>query len=221
MAAIFYALGVAAGLAIVAFREPSVLWLGLGGVFLAYFYHAPPFQLSYRGFGELAVAFAYGPLITCGTYLVQRRAISPEVALLSLPLGLLIAAFLWINEFPDCKAERRRRQAHGRGASRPKARVPRLRPAGVACIRHPGGAAHRRRAAPGLARLRRDSARSGRWLAPFAPSRDHAGHCPGSGMDAVVVCTDGAGRGCGPPARGKVKSHPDPRTTLSKRVREI
>jgi 1,4-dihydroxy-2-naphthoate polyprenyltransferase len=105
MAAIFYALGVAAGLAIVAFREPSVLWLGLGGVFLAYFYHAPPFQLSYRGFGELAVAFAYGPLITCGTYLVQRRAISPEVALLSLPLGLLIAAFLWINEFPDCKAD--------------------------------------------------------------------------------------------------------------------
>jgi 1,4-dihydroxy-2-naphthoate octaprenyltransferase len=105
MAAVFYALGIAGGLAIVVLREPKVLGLGLAGVALAFFYHAPPLKLSYRGFGEAAVALAYGPIIACGTYLVQRHTISPEVVLSSLPLGLGIMSFLWVNEFPDARAD--------------------------------------------------------------------------------------------------------------------
>lgn len=105
MAAAFYTLGIAAGLAIVALREPHVLWLGMLGAGLAFFYHAPPFKLSYRGLGEAAVALAYGPVIACGTYLVQRHAVPLEVILASLPLGIAIMAFLWINEFPDARAD--------------------------------------------------------------------------------------------------------------------
>jgi len=105
IAAVSYLLGIAAGLVIVAYREPQILWLGVVGVALAYFYHAPPFKLSYRGLGELAVGLSYGPLITSGTYLVQRGTVTPEVILLATPLGLLIAAFLWINEFPDYRAD--------------------------------------------------------------------------------------------------------------------
>jgi 1,4-dihydroxy-2-naphthoate octaprenyltransferase len=101
----FYACGIAAGLAVAALREPGVLWLGLAGVALAYFYHAPPLRLCARGLGELAVAIAYGPLICCGTYLVQRGQVPAWVVLLSLPLGLLVAAFLWVNEFPDFRAD--------------------------------------------------------------------------------------------------------------------
>lgn len=107
IAALGYLLGAGAGLGIVFLREPAVFWLGLAGIALAYFYTAPPLRLSYRGLGETAVAFCYGPLIASGTYLVQRGRITPEVALLSLPLGLLIAAFLWINEFPDYLADSR------------------------------------------------------------------------------------------------------------------
>jgi len=106
VAAVAYSVGIAAGLAVVFAREPRVLWLGLAGVGLAWFYHSPPFRLSYRGLGELAVAAAYGPGIACGVYLTQRHAIGAEVLLASLPLGLLIAAFLWINEFPDYLADR-------------------------------------------------------------------------------------------------------------------
>jgi 1,4-dihydroxy-2-naphthoate octaprenyltransferase len=51
------------------------------------------------------VAVCYGPLICAGTYLVQRGAIPTRIVLLALPLGLLIAAFLWINEFPDYSAD--------------------------------------------------------------------------------------------------------------------
>ena len=73
---------------------------------MAYQYHAPPLKLSYRGFGELAVALCYGPLIALGTYLVQVREVSPGLTLAALPLGLLIAGFLWVNEFPDYAADK-------------------------------------------------------------------------------------------------------------------
>ncbi len=104
-AAAFYAAGIACGLVIALLREPGVLWVGLAGVALAFFYHAPPLRLSYRGLGEMAVATVYGPLICCGTYLVQRGTVPGPVVLLSLPLGLLVGAFLWVNEFPDCRAD--------------------------------------------------------------------------------------------------------------------
>ena len=105
MAFAFYALAAAVGLAIGA-REPRVVWLGLIGASIAYFYHAPPLRLSYHGLGELAVALAYGPLIAAGAYLVQRGTVSRSLIEAAIPLGLLIAAFLWINEFPDFEADR-------------------------------------------------------------------------------------------------------------------
>lgn len=105
IALVCYALGSLAGLAIVFWREPAVLWLGVIGVALAFFYHAPPFKLSYRGLGELAVTMAYGPIICTGTYLVQRGSVSLDLILVSTMLGILIGAFLFINEFPDYRAD--------------------------------------------------------------------------------------------------------------------
>lgn len=101
----FYAIAIACGVAIAVVREPGVMWLGMLGVGLAFFYHAPPARLAYRGLGELAVGLAYGPVIAAGTYLVQRHAIAAGVLWASVPLGLAIAAFLWINEFPDARAD--------------------------------------------------------------------------------------------------------------------
>lgn len=106
VAAVFYGIATAAGLAVAAWREPGVLAYGAAGLALAFFYHAPPLRLSYRGWGELAVAACYGPLITAGTYLVQRGAAPARVLLLGVPLGIAIGAFLWINEFPDYRADR-------------------------------------------------------------------------------------------------------------------
>jgi 1,4-dihydroxy-2-naphthoate octaprenyltransferase len=105
IAAIGYVVAVACGMAIVLWREPAVLGLGVLGVACAYFYNAPPVRLSYRGLGEIVVGICYGPLIACGTYLVQRGTITPSVAVLSLSLGLLITAFLWVNEMPDRRAD--------------------------------------------------------------------------------------------------------------------
>lgn len=100
-----YALGIVTGLALAACRHMGVLCLGLAGISLAYFYHAAPLRLSYRGLGEVAVAITYGPLIAGGTYLVQRLEWGAQVFWASLPLGVLIGSFLWVNEFPDYRAD--------------------------------------------------------------------------------------------------------------------
>ncbi|MDT8410672.1 MAG: prenyltransferase [Wenzhouxiangellaceae bacterium] len=110
MAAGFTSLGLLAGLAIVLLREPSAFWIGLVGFSLAWSYHGPPLRLAYRGLGELDVALCYGPLITLSAYLIQAHALSWQVFWLSLPLGLIVAAFLWVNQFPDYLADR----SHGK-----------------------------------------------------------------------------------------------------------
>jgi 1,4-dihydroxy-2-naphthoate polyprenyltransferase len=98
--------GVAIGLYIAAVREPGILFIGLAGVGCAYFYNGRPLRLAYRGWGELAVGACYGPLIFAGTVLVQRHEVPWTLLAISLPLGLLIAAFLWVCEFPDYEADR-------------------------------------------------------------------------------------------------------------------
>jgi len=100
-----YLLGAAAGIAIALLREPAVLVFGAAGLALAFFYHAPPLRLSYRGWGEAAVAAVYGPLIVLGTEVVQRGRVSAFAFLASIPLGLMIGAFLWVNELPDRRAD--------------------------------------------------------------------------------------------------------------------
>lgn len=105
VAGVFYVEAIAAGLGIAIAREPGVLWVGMIGVGLAFFYHAPPLRLAYRGLGELAVALSYGPVIAAGTYLVQRGSIDAPVLLASVPIALAAGSFLWINEFPDARAD--------------------------------------------------------------------------------------------------------------------
>lgn len=106
IAIVFYLTAMIIGLSIVVFRDHRVLLLGVAGMALAWFYHSGPLRLSYRGWGELAVAISYGPLVVTGTYLVQTGNVSTVVLHASLVLGLLVAAFLWINEFPDYSADK-------------------------------------------------------------------------------------------------------------------
>jgi len=97
--------GLALGALMVFVREPLVFWPGMVGLLLGWSYHGPPLQLAYRGVGELDVVLCYGPIIALSTYILMTGEISPDVIWLSLPLGILIAAFLWVNEFPDYEAD--------------------------------------------------------------------------------------------------------------------
>ena len=103
---IFGGAGLLLGASIVFFQEPMVFWIGLAGLLLGWSYHGPPLQLVYRGLGELVVLLIYGPVIALSTYMIQRHQMSLDVLWLSLPLGILITAFLWVNEFPDHDADK-------------------------------------------------------------------------------------------------------------------
>lgn len=106
IATLFYSAAALIGIGIVLFRDERVLSIGLVGMALAWYYHGGSIRLSYRGLGELAVALAYGPLVVGGTYLVQTGHFSAPQLHAAMVLGMLVAAFLWINEFPDYHADR-------------------------------------------------------------------------------------------------------------------
>lgn len=103
---IFFGLGILIGLYLAWTRGGMVLVLGLIGVFSGYFYTAPPFELARRGIGELIVGINFGTLMVLGAYYVQTGSLSWEAAVLSVPIALLIALVLWINEFPDYAADK-------------------------------------------------------------------------------------------------------------------
>ncbi len=99
-------LGCLIGLYLVfAFSLPYLFVLGVIGVISSYFYVGPPFRFAYRGVGEVIVGVNFGPIMTLGAYYVQAGSFAWEPLLASIPVGLLVAAILWINEFPDMDAD--------------------------------------------------------------------------------------------------------------------
>ena len=84
----------------------EILLLIAVGTFLIFFYTASPIRLVYHGLGELAVGFAFGPLIVMGTYFAQAQAFSLQAVLASLPVGILVAMILYVNEIPDIRWDR-------------------------------------------------------------------------------------------------------------------
>jgi 1,4-dihydroxy-2-naphthoate octaprenyltransferase len=105
---ILYLVGAAIGVYLAVVRGWPVLWLGLIGAFLAFFHNAPPFRLYYLapGLGELAVGLGFGPVTVLGATYVQTRQLDLGALWASIPVGLLIAAVLYINEFPDYQADK-------------------------------------------------------------------------------------------------------------------
>lgn len=93
------------GLLLVLFQSREILWICVAGLILSVIYTMPPFQLCYRGLGELAVGFVYGPLIMAGAYVLLTHQMNETVWWLSLSIGCLITNVLIINEYPDYEAD--------------------------------------------------------------------------------------------------------------------
>jgi 1,4-dihydroxy-2-naphthoate octaprenyltransferase len=97
----FYAVGIGIGLALAAIRGWDLLWVGIAGALISVFYTAPPLRLVHRGVGELAVGIGFGPIMVLGAYFVQTQEYALEPLLASIPVGILIALILFVNEVPD------------------------------------------------------------------------------------------------------------------------
>ncbi len=99
---VVFGLSVLVGIPLIQKAGMPVLWLGLIGFLSGLFYTAPPFRFASRkGLGELLIGLNFGPLMVAGSTLIQTGQLLPEAFLAGIPLGLLIAAVVYINEFPD------------------------------------------------------------------------------------------------------------------------
>ena len=83
---------------------PGLLAIGLAGLAVAWAYSAPPFKLMSRGMGEAAITAGW-LLVVLGTDYVQRGELAVLALVAGLPFALLVAAILYINQFPDRRAD--------------------------------------------------------------------------------------------------------------------
>ena len=83
----------------------NILYLGFIGFLSGFFYTAPPFRFASRkGIGELLIGLNFGPLMVVGSFLVQTSGDLThvfEAALAGIPIGLLVVAIVYVNQFPD------------------------------------------------------------------------------------------------------------------------
>jgi 1,4-dihydroxy-2-naphthoate octaprenyltransferase len=109
LATIFYVAAGLIGLLLLALRgSPALLAIGIVGFVVSIGYTAPPLKFVYRGLGEIAVAIGFGPLMLLGAYVVQTRgALAWEPVVASLPIALLVALILYVNEIPDRRGDAR------------------------------------------------------------------------------------------------------------------
>jgi 1,4-dihydroxy-2-naphthoate octaprenyltransferase len=109
LATAFYLAAAAIGLVLLALRgSPALLAIGVVGFIVSIGYTAPPLKFVYRGLGEIAVAVGFGPLMLLGAYVVQTGGVlSWEPFVASLPIALLVALILYVNEIPDRSGDAR------------------------------------------------------------------------------------------------------------------
>ena len=107
IATAFYLAAAAIGIVLLAIRwSEALLVIGIVGFVVSLGYTAPPLKLVYRGLGEIAVAIGFGPLMLLGAYVVQTRgALSWEPFVASIPIALLVALILYVNEIPDRRGD--------------------------------------------------------------------------------------------------------------------
>jgi len=109
LATVFYVLAGIIGLILLATRgSTALLVIGVVGFIVSLGYTAPPLKFVYRGLGEIAVALGFGPMMLLGAYVVQTRgALSWEPFVASIPVALLVALILYVNEIPDRRGDAR------------------------------------------------------------------------------------------------------------------
>ncbi len=107
LATLFYVIAGLIGVVLLAFwGSVELLVIGVVGFIVSIGYTAPPLKFVYRGLGEVAVAVGFGPLMLLGAYVVQTGgALAWEPFVASIPVAILVALILYVNEIPDRRGD--------------------------------------------------------------------------------------------------------------------
>lgn len=95
---------VPAGLWLTAVSASGLMLIGLAGLVVGWAYSAPPLKLQSRGLGEFAITAGW-LLVVVGSDFVQRHDFAFAPVASGLGFALLVANVLYINQFPDVKAD--------------------------------------------------------------------------------------------------------------------
>ncbi len=92
------------GLWLTFMSAPGLFWLGVTGLVIGWAYSAPPLRLNSRGVGEACIWSGFA-LIAIGADFVQRAGFSTFPVIAVTGYALLVTNILYINQFPDRKAD--------------------------------------------------------------------------------------------------------------------
>jgi 1,4-dihydroxy-2-naphthoate octaprenyltransferase len=107
IAGVSFGLAIAVGVLLIALRGPAILVLGGLGLLGGYGYTAPPLEYKNRALGVPLVFLLMGPLMVEGSYFAVSGTWSTTALVLSIPVGLLVAAILHGNEWRDIREDSR------------------------------------------------------------------------------------------------------------------
>jgi 1,4-dihydroxy-2-naphthoate octaprenyltransferase len=111
------------GLSLLAWGGPWLLGIGIASIVCGIAYTGGPWPLGYHGLGDLFVFVFFGLVAVGATYFVQAERWSADAVLASIPIGLLAANILVVNNYRDVETDRAAGKRtlvvrFGRGAAR-------------------------------------------------------------------------------------------------------
>jgi 1,4-dihydroxy-2-naphthoate polyprenyltransferase len=113
----------ATGLGLVAWGGPWLIAIGVASILCGIAYTGGPWPLAYHGFGDVFVVVFFGLVAVGGTYFVQAGRLTTEALLAGVPIGLLAANILVVNNYRDDETDAAANKRtlvvrFGRGAAR-------------------------------------------------------------------------------------------------------
>ena len=102
-----FGVAVAAGLYLAAVAGWQLLVVGAASILAGVLYTGGPRPYGYEGLGELFVFTFFGLVAVAGSYFVQVKELRWEAVALGVPVGLLAAAILVVNNVRDVDTDRR------------------------------------------------------------------------------------------------------------------
>lgn len=93
------------GLGLVAWGGPWLVAVGVASIVCGVAYTGGPYPLAYHGLGDLFVFLFFGLVAVGATYFVQAGRVTADAWLAAVPIGLLAANILVVNNYRDVETD--------------------------------------------------------------------------------------------------------------------
>jgi 1,4-dihydroxy-2-naphthoate octaprenyltransferase len=102
---IVFAAAFACGLGLIAWGGLWLLAIGVASILCGIAYTGGPWPLGYNGLGDIFVFLFFGIVAVGATYYVQAGTLAGDVLIAAVPIGLLAANILVVNNYRDVETD--------------------------------------------------------------------------------------------------------------------